>query len=231
MLIYSHRGESKYAPENTMSAFFLADLLNSDGIECDIRKTKDNILVLIHDKTIDRTSNKIGKVEEYTLNDLKEFDFDNKEYKGETIVTLTDFLNYFSNKNIKIFLEAKESGYEELLWKTISKYNINNITIISFKYDILKKLRDISKIIKLSWLVYDINKIVINDALKIHLNEIMCISIALNKEKVELIKKNNILACAWGIKNKEELKRMEKIGVDKIVYDSFYDAKKVLKNE
>jgi len=231
MLIYSHRGESKYAPENTMSAFFLADLLNSDGIECDIRKTKDNILVLIHDKTIDRTSNKIGKVEEYTLNDLKEFDFGNKEYKGETIVTLTDFLNYFSNKNIKIFLEAKESGYEELLWKTISKYNINNITIISFKYDILKKLRDISKIIKLSWLVYDINKIVINDALKIHLNEIMCISIALNKEKVELIKKNNILACAWGIKNKEELKRMEKIGVDKIVYDSFYDAKKVLKNE
>ena len=45
MTIYSHRGESKYAPENTMSAFYLAYLLNSEGIECDIRKTKDNKLV------------------------------------------------------------------------------------------------------------------------------------------------------------------------------------------
>ena len=81
MKIISHRGESKYAPENTMSAFFLADLINSDGIECDIRKTKDDELVLIHDKTIDRTSTSKGKVSDYTYNELLDKDFGNKHYK------------------------------------------------------------------------------------------------------------------------------------------------------
>ena len=56
MKVYSHRGESKFACENTMTAFYLAALVGSDGIETDVRKTKDDVLVLIHDKTIDRTS-------------------------------------------------------------------------------------------------------------------------------------------------------------------------------
>ena len=74
-MIYSHRGESKYAPENTMSAFFLAYLLNSDGIECDIRRSKDGQLVIIHDKTINRTSNGRGRVDNYTIDELRKYNF------------------------------------------------------------------------------------------------------------------------------------------------------------
>ena len=231
MKIYSHRGESKYAPENTMSAFYLADLVNCDGIECDIRKTKDDKLVIIHDKTIDRTSNSKGKVSDYTFENIKQFDFGNKNFKGERIVLLTDFLNYFSNKNIKIFIEVKESGYEKLIWDTISQYNIDNITIISFKYEVLSNFRKISNILKLGWLIYDINNKVITDALNINISILLCISAMIDKKNIELVKNNNLLIGAWGVKNKAELKRLNKLKIDVLVYDSSYDAKKELKNE
>ena len=70
MIIYSHRGESKFQPENTMPAFYLAYLLNDDGIECDIRKTKDDVIVIIHDMTINRTSDKVGFIKNMTYDEL-----------------------------------------------------------------------------------------------------------------------------------------------------------------
>ena len=229
MLIYSHRGESRYAPENTMSAFFLAYILNSDGIECDIRKTKDGKLVIIHDNTINRTSNGKGKVSDYKLSELQEYNFGNQKFNDEKIMTLNEFLKIFSNKKIEIYLEVKESGYETEIWNVISKYDLTYITIISFKYNTLKDFRKLSKILKLGWLVYDINNQIVNEALKIDIRILICNSLTLNKKSVELIKKNNLKIGAWGIKNKTELKRLNKLNLDSIVYDSYYDAKKDLK--
>lgn len=229
MLIYSHRGESKYAPENTMSAFFLAYILNSDGIECDIRKTKDGKLVIIHDNTINRTSNGKGKVSNYKLSELREYNFGNQKFNDEKIMTLNEFLKIFSNKKIEIYLEVKESGYETEIWNVISKYDLTYITIISFKYNTLKDFRKLSKILKLGWLVYDINKPIVNDALKIDIEILICNSLTINKKSVDLIKKNNLKIGAWSIKNKTELKRLNKLNLDSIVCDSYYDAKKDLK--
>ena len=231
MIVYSHRGESKYAPENTMSAFYLAALVNSDGIEADIRKTKDNKLVLIHDKTIDRTSNNSGKVCEYTLDELSSFDFGNKNYKGEKIVELSEFLKFFSGKDIKIYLEVKEDGYEELIWDILSKYDISNITLISFKYNVLEKLRLLSDNIKLGWLVYDLNSSILTDSKKIHLNQLILTSVTLDAADVKKLRNNGIEISAWGVKNKSELKRLNNLEIDAVVYDSAYDAKRILKNE
>lgn len=230
MLIYSHRGESKYAPENTLSAFYLAYLLKSDGIECDIRKTKDDKIVIIHDKTINRTSNKAGNVSDYTLYQLKEFDFGDKNYKDEKIMTLDEFLKIFAGKNIKIYIEVKESGYEKEIWNILSKYNLKNITIISFKYEVLKEFRNISKILSLGWLIYDIDAKIIKNSLKINIKILICNSSMLDKKNVKLAKDNNLQISAWGIKNKAELKRLNKLDLDSLVYDSAYDAKKELKN-
>lgn len=231
MNIYSHRGESKYAPENTLSSFYLAYLLNSDGIECDIRKTKDDKLVIIHDKSINRTSNGKGNVSDYTLDELYNYDFGNKKYNDEKLLTLDEFLWNFSNKNIKIFLEVKEKNCEKLIWNTISKYNLDNITIISFYYEILDTFRSISNILKLGWLVYDVNKKNIENALNINVNILICLAANLSKKDVEFAKENSLKIGAWGVKNSAELKRLRKLKIDTLVYDSYYDAKRILKNE
>ena len=214
-----------------MSAFYLADLINSDGIETDIRKTKDNKLVLIHDKTINRTSNANGKVSDYTYGELLNIDFGNKNYKGEKIVTLDDFLKFFSDKKIKIYLEIKERGYEDLIIESMLKYNYNNITLISFKYDILKNIRSKMNDIKIGWLLYNLNDIVVTEAEKIKIDELLFNCFSLDNRNVKFIKQNNFIIGAWGVKNVAEIKRMEKLGIDVIICDSSYDAKKVLQED
>lgn len=69
--IFAHRGASGYAPENTLEAFRLAMEQGADGIELDVHLTKDGEVVVIHDETLDRTSDGQGKVRDYTLEELK----------------------------------------------------------------------------------------------------------------------------------------------------------------
>lgn len=229
MKIYSHRGESAYAPENTMSAFYLAEFVKSDGIECDVRRTKDNVLVIIHDKTINRTSSSSGNISNYTYEQLLKFDFGDDKFIGEKIVKLDDFLKYFSSKKMHLFLELKEANYEDDIVELIEKYNNEYITIISFKYEILKKIRNISSKINLGWLVYDINDQVLEKCKSIKLSQVLAMSVCLQEHEVKLLHDNSFIVTAWGVINKQDIKRLYKIGVDRIIYDSGYDAKKVIR--
>lgn len=229
MKVYSHRGESKYAPENTMSAYYLAYLVGSDGIETDLRKTKDD--VLIHDKSVDRTSNYSGKVSDYTFDELLNMDFGDEYYKGEKIVKLTEFLKNFSERNVNIYIELKETGYEKLIVDTLKQYSLKNVVLISFKYNLLKKIREMDNSIKLGWLIYDVNDSIIKDCKNIKLNHVLCTAICLSKDEVTKLKNNNFIVSAWGVLGKSEIKRLKNIGVDRIIYDSGYDVKKFLKKE
>lgn len=227
MKIYSHRGESLLAKENTLKAFYLADILKSDGIECDIRKTNDNVLVIIHDMSINRTSNGFGFVKNIDYNDLLKYNFGEKN-NFEKIITLDEFLNIFSKKNLSLFIEVKESGYEENIVNVVKKYSSNKITLISFNYYILSNIRKISKDIKIGWIIFDYNKIISNKAKEININNLIVPSLFLTKERVNLIKQNGFIVSAWAITNIKELKKLNELGVDNIIYDSAYKAKKYL---
>ena len=231
MKIISHRGESNYAPENTMSSFFLAYLNGADGIETDVRKAKDNTLVLHHDKTINRTSNGIGKVSSHNYNELLKYDFGiskGKKYTGEKIPTLKDFLKYFGNKNTSLYIEMKETGYENLVVDLINKYNKENIIVMSFKYEILENICKIDKSIKLGWLLYEINNDTIDKLKKINANKAICTSICLDIDDVNECHNNNFDVVAWGVLGGSDLRRLESIGVDFAIYDSYLDAKGIL---
>lgn len=129
-MIIAHRGASGYAPENTMAAFELADRLGADFIELDIRMSKDGELVVIHDKTVDRTTNKAGYVHDYTLRELKGMDagsFFSAKYADETIVTLEEVIYAFAGR-IGILIEIKDPqlypGIEEKLAKMVRRYEL-----------------------------------------------------------------------------------------------------------
>ena len=72
MINYAHRGASEYAPENTFSSFYLGLLQGANGIETDVHKTKDGVLVLFHDDTVDRVSDCSGKISDFTWEELKQ---------------------------------------------------------------------------------------------------------------------------------------------------------------
>jgi len=94
-LVIAHRGASAYAPENTLSAFNLALEMGADGIELDVSLTSDGIPVVIHDDTVDRTTNGHGAIDQMTLAQVQQLDASNKleRYRGEKIPTLEQVLH------------------------------------------------------------------------------------------------------------------------------------------
>jgi len=77
--VIAHRGASAYAPENTLAAFQSALELGADGIELDVMLTKDGKLAVIHDDTVDRTTDGTGKVKDLTLEELQSLDAGGQE--------------------------------------------------------------------------------------------------------------------------------------------------------
>ena len=73
--ILAHRGANKHAPQNTIPAFLKAIELGADGVENDVHLTKDGELVICHNYTIDETSDGKGNISDYTLEELKKFEF------------------------------------------------------------------------------------------------------------------------------------------------------------
>mgnify|MGYP000878146361 CR=1 FL=1 len=100
--IIAHRGASGHAPENTLAAFQLALDQKADGIELDVMLTADNQIVVIHDDTVDRTTDGSGRVRDMTLDQLKHLDAGD----GEKIPTLEEVLVRFGGKYL-INIELK----------------------------------------------------------------------------------------------------------------------------
>ncbi|HHH81805.1 MAG TPA: glycerophosphodiester phosphodiesterase, partial [Chloroflexi bacterium] len=95
LLMIAHRGASAYAPENTMAAFRLAEAMGADGIEFDVKLTADGVPIVMHDATLDRTTDGSGEVARRTLNEIRKLDagsFFEDSFAGEKVPTLAEVL-------------------------------------------------------------------------------------------------------------------------------------------
>ena len=144
--VIGHRGASSEAPENTLAANRLAFQQSADGIEVDVRLTKDQKLVCMHDKNTLRTAGQELVIKESTLKELKSLDvglWKGKQWKGETIPTLEEVLQEIPEDK-KIFIEIK-TGPESIepLIEDIQKSKVesNCITVISFHQEVVKQVK------------------------------------------------------------------------------------------
>lgn len=136
--VAAHRGWCSQYPENTMAAFIAAINLGVDQIETDVRITKDNELVLIHDPTLDRTTNGSGKVCDFTLAELKQLDAG----RGEQIPTLRQLMELVKDHpTLTLDIELKEyprEDWEETAYRTcdmaiqlLEEYNFGERCVIN----------------------------------------------------------------------------------------------------
>lgn len=112
--ICAHRGAMETHPENTISAFNEAILLGAHMIEFDVQMTKDNKLVIMHDKTVDRTTNGAGLVSELTLEEIKKLDagsWKSQQFASEKVPTFKETLEIMPQN---IWLNIHLKGGEEL---------------------------------------------------------------------------------------------------------------------
>lgn len=154
--LIAHRGMSAIAPENTMSAFRLAEEYGADYIELDILRSKDGHLVVIHDDDVERVSGVKGLVEEMTLAELKSLDVGqwfSPEFTGERIPTLEEVLQEFQGKDILFFLEPKGNNVEEQMVEMLEEYQMaHQVVVLSFSDEQLRLIRELDPRLPLVYL-------------------------------------------------------------------------------
>ena len=122
--VIAHRGASAYAPENTLVAFTRAVEMDADYFELDVTLSKDDEIIVIHDLSVDRTTNGTGKVRDLTLAELKQLDAGSKKdasFAGEPLPTLEESLVLAKSEGIKVYIEIKNSADDSAILKSIPK--------------------------------------------------------------------------------------------------------------
>ncbi|AFZ42335.1 glycerophosphoryl diester phosphodiesterase [Halothece sp. PCC 7418] len=147
--LIAHRGYSAIAPENTLASFQSALEQPIIGVEFDVHLSRDGVPVVIHDATVDRTTNGQGNVATKTVKELQSLDagswFDPR-FSQETIPTLSEVLELFASSNVHLYIELKYpqtwsfQGANHLI--TLLETWRDRCTIISFDHKFITSLRE-----------------------------------------------------------------------------------------
>ncbi|MBK9290517.1 MAG: glycerophosphodiester phosphodiesterase [Bacteroidetes bacterium] len=160
-LVIAHRGASGSAPENTLAAVSKAMEIGADLIEIDVHLTRDRQLVVIHDYTVDRTTNGTGKIKDLDFNTIRELDagsWFSKEFAGEMVPTLDEVLRLIGGKH-KLLIEIKptwtgDHETEKQVLGYIRAHAAESWCVVqSFDPQVIRNLRQLDPKIELHQLV------------------------------------------------------------------------------
>ena len=147
--VIAHRGLSGRAPENTLTAIRRAIEVGADMVEIDVTLSSDKHVVVIHDETLDRTTNGSGEVGEHSLSELKELDagaWFNPEFAGEHLPTLDEVLREVDGRillNVEIKSEAVARGVVPLVASEIRELGmIDQVVVSSFSPEALRQMHE-----------------------------------------------------------------------------------------
>ena len=250
--VVAHRGDSKNFPENTLPAFISAAEHNVDIIETDIHLTKDNIIVIHHNDTIDSVSEATGYIKDYTLSELKQFDFgyrftpdEGKTFpfrgKGITITTLEEALSELPHQRYNVDLKDKTEVIVDEFINVIRKTNaIDRVVGASFHKSNLVSLRKKEPKILTSLAIADVAPILFLQKFGLlpkKFKREMLFQIPRSQYGIKILTprfikdmhKRNATIMVWTINDKQEMKELYKMGVDAVMTDDPYTLIEVAK--
>jgi glycerophosphoryl diester phosphodiesterase len=147
--VVGHRGAMGHCPENTLVSFERGLELGADWIELDVHVSRDGALIVIHDETVDRTTNGSGLVQELTVAELKELDAGSwfgPAYAGQRILTLDEVLVWAQSTGTVLDIEIKNApvyyaGIEENVVQTLDRHGMTDQAIvISFDHRAVQRV-------------------------------------------------------------------------------------------
>jgi glycerophosphoryl diester phosphodiesterase len=220
MLKIAHRGAKGYEPENTLNAFQKALDLNADGIELDVHLSADGHIIVIHDETIDRTTNGKGFVNTLSLTKLKSFLIEN-QYEIPTLNEVFDL----TDKKCLINIELKGVGTSNKVVSLIEKYisdknwNYEHFIISSFDWNYLEEVRNLNPNIAIGVLTEENLDTALAFAEKIKARAIHPDYHLLNMENVNQVQEKGFLVLPWTVNVKEDIQKIKSFKVDGIISD------------
>lgn len=136
-LLVAHRGGPQIADENTLKAYSLAAEYGMDYIECDPRFTKDGVLIISHDKSVDRVTKGKGNVEDMTLAEIKKL----KTKNGESVPTFEEVVKLAKEKNLKIYIDSKlnDTSYFQKIIKILKDNGMEKNVVFGIWWDSVQK--------------------------------------------------------------------------------------------
>ena len=225
--IIAHRGFSGIAPENTLIAFQKAIDCKADYFELDVRKTKNDSIVVIHNSSVDKTSSNgfKGEIAELNYSDLRAVNVGYSRkfgdiYKNEKIPTLREALALAKEK-IKVCIEIKVNGTEKAVLKIVNDLGVKeDVIIFSFKYPVLAKIRQLDTDIPILWLINKADKMTLEYAKVIESNAIgVGPETTVTKESLNLAHENAIEVWKWTVNKEDEMQELIDLGLDGIITD------------
>ena len=229
----AHRGESSLAPENTLAAIKQAWTNNADGVEIDVRLTKDNKIVVIHDSNTKRTSRISGKVNSFSLESLKKLDvgiWKGRKWLNERIPTLEEVFKTIPHEKF-VMVEMKcTMAILPILKNLLRRTNLKHSQIKLAGFG-LKKMSEVKKAFP-KFEVYRIKRVdrenIILNSYRLNRliksskkNKLDGVSLSysgwLSKKKIDKIKSAGLKVYVWTVDNPSKALRLINTGIDGII--------------
>ena len=237
MQVIAHRGASFLEPENTLKAVEKAIKMGADFVEVDVRMSKDNRLVIMHDPDIDRTTDGKGLVKDYTLQELKKFDagYQNSKFwsrkneifagNGETIPTLDEAISCVKDR-VGLVIEIKEPGTEGKILEKIDENKLENVILTSFYHKSIKNARKINHSVD-AGIIFTCQPVDVNQMASNACAHIIFPSYRyMNEDMVKQAHNNGISVYPWAIDNPELFEKFVEMGADGIVTNKLIEKGK-----
>jgi len=229
-LIIGHRGASAVAPENTMAAFREAIAAGADGIEFDVRLSRDGVPVVIHDSTLRRTGGVNQRVGDLTSPELSEIDvgawFRPGSFAGERVPRLAELFELFQTNDLSLYLEMKcDSPAEyrplaEVCCRMIDEHSLKERVVVEcFQLAAIEVVKQIDPDIKTAALF---DRVFIDQTIVARAKEIGAMAVALHhrlarKGLVEQSKQAGLHVAAWTVDDPIWIDRARAIGIDALI--------------
>lgn len=236
-IVIAHRGASRAAPENTLSAMKKAIEFGADYAECDVFQTKDGEIVLFHDEEMERTTGKEGMIWDYTLAELKELEVGSwfsEEFRGEPIPTLLEVVRLVKGK-IMLNIEVKVSGNDpDIAQKVVDIIRSENFEkecmVTSFEKPVIEKVKHIAPDLVTGFIFDEEHP---PDIFAGSWEVVCCKRNIVDGEFVQKAKHSGKKLFVWTVNYPAEMRKFIDLGVDGIITDVPDILKEVLakKNE
>ena len=211
---YAHRGASHYCPENTMMAFYMGMQMGANGIETDVRRTRDGVLVLFHDATLTRVTGAEGDVADCTYAELQEL-LVKKGELHDKIPTLEDFLAHFAYRDITFAIELKADGIEKEISDLIHRYGIEEKTVVTaFELDRLKNVKAYAPALRIGYLTKAVDDALVDNLVEMGAYEICPHGEDVTPESTAKWHARGLNVRAWGIADEAIMKKVYDAGAD-----------------
>ena len=220
MLKIGHRGAKGPEPENTLISFQKALDMQVDGIELDVHLCSDGEIIVIHDETVDRTTNGTGLVNKLSLRELKALRI-NEKHEVSTLREVFELVNQNCFINIELKTYETADKVVELIEEYVSEknWNYSHFLISSFDWNALQQVRFLSDEIQLGVLTETDLELALAFAKFIQAKSIHPHFHLLNKENVLKIQEKGIQVFPWTVNEVEDIAKIKGYNVNGIISD------------